>query len=160
MDDYTFKHYYDGHHIIAEYDGENSLLRKYIFGRSGFRRNGPRVDELVCMSKDPALDGINVQDNNSVCYYHFDGLGSVIALSDPNGDTVQTHPSGLGPAETDEYSVYGEVAAEDVNHPATARFAETSPNPIMFTGCCPRNPGQYTIQQIHCPPAHKKMASS
>jgi hypothetical protein len=88
--------------------------------------------------------------------HHFDGLGNVIALSDPNGDTVQTYPSGPGPAETGEYSVYGEVAAEDVNHPATAGFAETSPNLIVFTGHCPRNSGRYTMQQIYCSAAHKK----
>jgi RHS repeat-associated protein len=57
---------------------------------------------------------INVADDNKVYYYHFDGLGSVIALSDSAGNTVQTY----------EYTVWGEVAAEDVNHP----------NPIMFTG--------------------------
>jgi len=47
-------------------------------------------------------------------YYHYDGLGSVVALSDSSGDTVQTY----------EYSVYGQVAVEDINHP----------NPYMFAG--------------------------
>ena len=41
-------------------------------------------------------------------------LGSVVALSDSSGDTVQTY----------EYSVYGQVAVEDINHP----------NPYMFAG--------------------------
>jgi len=50
-----------------------------------------------------------------VDYYHYDGLGSVVALSDSNGDTVQTY----------EYSVYGQVAAEDPNFLT---------NPYMFTG--------------------------
>ncbi len=45
--------------------------------------------------------------------YHFDGLGSVVALSDADGDTVQTY----------EYSVYGQPAAADPNHP----------NPFLFT---------------------------
>jgi len=53
-------------------------------------------------------------DSNAVYYYHYDALGSVVALSDAGGDTVQTY----------EYSVYGQVAAEDPNHP----------NPYMFTG--------------------------
>ena len=39
-----------------------------------------------------------------------------MALSDAAGDTVQTY----------EYSVYGEVAVEDANHP----------NPYMFAGGC------------------------
>jgi RHS repeat-associated protein len=47
-------------------------------------------------------------------YYHYDGLGSVVALSDSAGDTVQTY----------EYSVYGQVAASDEDHP----------NPYMFAG--------------------------
>jgi len=55
-----------------------------------------------------------VADSNAVYYYHYDALGSVVALSDAGGDTVQTY----------EYSVYGQVAAEDPNHP----------NPYLFTG--------------------------
>ena len=85
-------------HVIAEYDGNNNLLRKYIFG--------PSIDQPVCM--------IEVADANAVYYYHFDALGSVVAMSDAAGDTVQTC----------EYFVYGEVAVEDANHP----------NPYMFTG--------------------------
>jgi len=84
--------------VLGEYDGNNNLLRKYIFG--------PGIDQPVCM--------IEVADANAVYYYHFDALGSVVALSDAAGDTVQTY----------EYSVYGEVAVEDANHP----------NPYMFAG--------------------------
>ena len=52
-------------------------------------------------------------DSNTY-YYHYDGLGSVVALSDSSGDTVQTY----------EYSIFGQVAVEDSNHP----------NPYMFAG--------------------------
>ena len=58
---------------------------------------------------------IDVADSNAAYYYHFDGLGSVVALSDSNGDTVQTY----------EYSVYGQVAASD---------PDFLTNPYMFTG--------------------------
>ena len=92
------KYLYDGDHCIAEYDGEDQLLRKYIYG--------PGVDQPVCM--------IDVNDSNAVYYYHYDGLGSVVALSDAAGDTVQLY----------EYSVYGQVAASDPNHT----------NPFLFTG--------------------------
>jgi RHS repeat-associated protein len=85
--------------VIAEYDGNDRLLRKYIYGAL--------VDEPVCM--------IEVADSNAVYYYHFDGLGSVVALSDSNGDSVQSY----------EYTVYGQVAAEDPNFLT---------NPYMFTG--------------------------
>jgi len=92
------KYLYDGDHCIAEYDGNDQLLRKYIYG--------PGVDQPLCM--------IDVNDSNAVYYYHYDGLGSVVALSDAAGDTVQLY----------EYSVYGQVAASDPNHP----------NPFLFTG--------------------------
>jgi len=95
---YTTTYLYDGDNLIAEYDGNNNLVRKYVYG--------PRVDEPVCM--------IDLADSNAVYYYHFDGLGSVVALTDANGTYVQTY----------EYSVYGHVAASDPNHP----------NPFMFTG--------------------------
>ncbi len=98
VDGYSTRYLYDGPHVIAEYDGNNNLLRKYIFG--------PGIDQPVSM--------IEVADANAVYYYHFDALGSVVALSDAAGDTVQTY----------EYSVYGEVAVEDANHP----------NPYMFAG--------------------------
>jgi RHS repeat-associated protein len=92
------KYVYDGSHCLAEYDGNNQLLRKYIYG--------PCVDEPICM--------IEVADSNAVSYYHFDALGSVIALSGADGNTAVLY----------EYSVYGQVAASDPNHP----------NRFMFTG--------------------------
>jgi len=73
-------------------------LRKYIYG--------PGIDQPICM--------IDVEDSNAVSYYHYDGLGSVVALSDEDGDTIQVY----------EYDVYGNVAASDPNHT----------NPFMFTG--------------------------
>lgn len=98
-DQYTTKYCYDGGNVIAEYDYNNNLLRKYI--------HGPGLDEPVCM--------IDAVDNDAEYYYHYDGLGSVVALSDSAGDTVQTY----------EYSVYGQVAAED---------PDFLTNPYMFTG--------------------------
>ncbi len=95
----------DSGHVIAEYDDSN-LLRKYIYG--------PRVDEPVCMLENPASDGIDVAANNAA-YYHYDGLDSVVALSDSNGDSCQSY----------EYSAYGQVAASDPDFIA---------NPYMFTG--------------------------
>jgi len=98
IDGYSTRYVYDGPHIIAEYDGNNNLLRKYVYG--------PGIDQPVCM--------IEVADSNATYYYHHDGLGSIVALSDSNGDTVQTY----------EYSIFGEVAVEDANHT----------NPYMFAG--------------------------
>jgi RHS repeat-associated protein len=98
---------YDGENCIAEHviasearqsDANDTLLRKYVFG--------PRIDEPICL--------IEVADSNAVSYYHFDALGSVIALSDEDGNTAVLY----------EYSVYGQVASSDPNHP----------NRFMFTG--------------------------
>ena len=47
-------------------------------------------------------------------YYHFDALGSVVALTNSSGNTVEVY----------EYAVYGQVGASDPNHP----------NRFMFTG--------------------------
>ena len=55
----------DGDQVIAEYDGNDTLLRKFIYG--------PGIDEPIIT--------IDVTDSNAVYYYHFDGLGSVAALS-------------------------------------------------------------------------------
>jgi len=45
--------------VIAEYDVNNTLLRKFVYG--------PGIDEPICM--------IDVADGNTVYYYHFDGVG-------------------------------------------------------------------------------------
>jgi len=73
---------YDGDQVIAEYDANDTLLRKFIYG-SG-------IDEPICM--------IDVTDGNAVYYYHFDGLGSVAALSDNGGQMTERY----------EYDVFGE----------------------------------------------------
>jgi RHS repeat-associated protein len=97
--DTIVQYVYDGDHCLAEYNGYGQLLRKYIYG--------PGVDQPICM-----IDSMTSPAVTS--YYHFDGLGSVVALTDDEGDTVQVY----------EYDVYGRVGATDASHP----------NRIMFTG--------------------------
>jgi RHS repeat-associated protein len=92
------KYLYDGSHIIAEYGSDGSLSHKYIYG--------PCIDEPICM--------IDVANSNATYYYHFDGLGSVIALTNSAGSVVNLY----------EYSVYGHVSASDLSHP----------NRFLFTG--------------------------
>jgi len=99
VDGYKTRYVYDGGNVIAEYDDNNNLTRKYI--------HGARVDELVCM--------IDVADSNAVYYYHYDGLGSVVALSNSSGDSCQSY----------EYSAFGQVAVSDPNFIT---------NPYLFTG--------------------------
>ncbi len=93
------KYVYDGDHCIAEYNAYNQLKRKYIYG--------PCTDEPICL--------IDTMTSPAVTsYYHFDALGSVVALTNASGNTVEVY----------EYDVYGRVGATDANHP----------NRIMFTG--------------------------
>jgi hypothetical protein len=75
IDGDTTTYVYDGGNVIAEYDDSDDLASKYI--------HGARVDELVCM--------MHVADSNAVFYYHYDGLGSIVALSDSSGNTTPTY---------------------------------------------------------------------
>ncbi len=97
------KYVYDGDHCIAEYDTSGNLRRKYIYG--------PSVDEPISMIEAAGSYA-------GTYYYHFDGLGSVVALTSGNvdhmGETVQVY----------EYDVYGRLGATDASHP----------NRILFTG--------------------------
>ncbi|MBN1795294.1 MAG: hypothetical protein JW804_01345 [Sedimentisphaerales bacterium] len=67
---------YDGDSIIAEYDGNGDLLRKYIYS--------PAIDEPILI-----IDVDNQTEN--IYYYHFDGLGSIVALSNVNNCIVERY---------------------------------------------------------------------
>jgi len=92
------KYCYDGDQVIAECNESGALLRKFIYG--------PGIDEPICMI---AVNG----ETETVYYYHFDGLGSVVALSDPNAEIVEQY----------SYGVFGEPDA-----------TSAIDNPYMFTG--------------------------
>ena len=65
---------------------------------------------------------IDVADSNTKYYYHRDGLGSVIALSDANTDIVERY----------SYDVFGKPTIRDANDQilTTSDYS----NPYMFTG--------------------------
>jgi hypothetical protein len=56
------------------YDGNGTVLRKYIYGLG--------INEPVCM--------INVANGHKY-HYHYDGLGSITALSNVNGVIVERY---------------------------------------------------------------------
>ena len=94
--DVVTKYAYDGSQVIAEYE-DGSLVRKFVYG--------PGIDEPICM--------IDVANGNAVYYYHFDGLGSVVALSNNSGEVIERY----------SHDVFGEPnRVSDVN------------NPYLFTG--------------------------
>ncbi|MCL5279871.1 MAG: hypothetical protein M1376_08210 [Planctomycetes bacterium] len=98
-DETITKYVYDGDHCIAEYDVSNILRRKYIYG--------PGVDQPVAMIEAAGSYA-------GTYYYHCDGLGSVVGLTNASGNTVEVY----------EYDVYGRLGASDASHP----------NRLLFTG--------------------------
>jgi len=94
----TVKYCYDGHQVIAEYDGSDTLLRKYVYG--------PGIDEPLVM----------YIPSDTYYYYHFDGSGSVAALSNTNNEIVERY----------KYDVFGNIIATEIT--------ENTENPYYFTG--------------------------
>ncbi|RLC79144.1 MAG: hypothetical protein DRJ03_24020 [Chloroflexi bacterium] len=65
---------------------------------------------------------IDVADSNAVYYYHYDGLGSVAAISNANGNLVEKYV----------YDVFGSFTIYDAND---TQLTESSVgNPYYFTG--------------------------
>lgn len=106
LPDITTKYAYNNNQVIAEYDGGDNLVRKFIYG--------PDIDEPILM--------IDVIDNDAVYYYHYDGLGSVVALSNTNNEIVERY----------SYDAFGEATIQDTNDD----IQDTSlyDNPYLFTG--------------------------
>jgi len=105
----TTKYVYDGDQVIAEYEYDDVnqvdvLVRKFVYG--------PGIDEPICM--------VDITREGAIYYYHYDGLGSVVALS--AGDIVERYT----------YDVFGEPNVWDANGDALA--VSSVGNPYMFTG--------------------------
>jgi YD repeat-containing protein len=71
----TLHYVYDGSQVIAEYSGSGTQLRKFIYG--------PGIDEPICM--------ITCSGGETKYFYHFDGLGSVVALSNSSGTVIEQY---------------------------------------------------------------------
>jgi len=67
-------YYHSGHQVIEVRDGNDQLLRQYIYG------NG--IDEIIRMDK---FEG----DTFTSYYYHTDSTGSVTAITDADGNLVE-----------------------------------------------------------------------
>lgn len=93
----TTNYVYDGQNIIFEYDNETGLEKsRYI--------HGPKVDEPLAMVRG---------DTNTHHYYHADGLGSIIAITDKDQQVVETYT----------YSAFGVVKGEGNGIRNPYRFA-------------------------------------
>jgi RHS repeat-associated protein len=80
--------YYDDQwRLIAEYDGNDALVRKYVYG--------PEVDEPVRLT--------DAANGNTKYYYHAAALGTVTEITDATGNLVERY----------RYDVYGEPTIFD-----------------------------------------------
>lgn len=71
----TSNYFYDGQNIILEYDGSGSIANKYV--------HGPNIDEPLAITT-----------GKETYFYHADGLGSVVALTDQSGRIEQSYEYG------------------------------------------------------------------
>ena len=97
------RYVYDGDQIVAEFG--TMLERRYFYG--------PGIDEPICML---------IAANSAKYYYHYDGLGSVVAISNNSGKIVERY----------SYDVFGEPTIRDAN--GTVIEESSVGNPYMFTG--------------------------
>jgi RHS repeat-associated protein len=97
-------HYiYDNWNLIAEYDTSGALQTKYV--------HGAMVDELLVKI-----------DATGTVYYHHDGLGSTVALSDGSGNLVESY----------QYDVFGRVTIYDASNSVIS--VSSVVNRFLFTG--------------------------
>ena len=68
----TTSYFYDNQAILFEYDEKGSIGNRYI--------HGPGIDEPLMLTT-----------GKDKYYYHADGLGSIIALTDTSGKVVQSY---------------------------------------------------------------------
>ena len=78
----------DGDNEIAEYDGSGNMLRRYI--------SGPAVNDNIAMVDCRGVSGC-AGSGVVKTYFHVDKLGSVVAMSDANGNLAE------GPYAYDPY---------------------------------------------------------
>ncbi|MDH4227148.1 MAG: RHS repeat protein [Deltaproteobacteria bacterium] len=70
------RYFYDGEDILIEYDGSGNVGNRYT--------HGPGIDEPLALTTD-----------KGVYFYHADGLGSIVALTDKNQTVVQDYQYGF-----------------------------------------------------------------
>jgi|GEM_PF-2096191 len=94
---------YDGWSLLEERNLAGNLLARYY--------HGPVIDELLC----------RVTETNTV-YYHHDGLGSTVALTDSTGSVVESYT----------YDVYGQPSILSTTYQLLPTSSVT--NRFLFTG--------------------------
>ena len=101
--DVTTTYCYDGDQVIAEFNGSSTVVRMFVYGAN--------IDEPVYIYDATGPQG----------YYHYDALGSVVALSDVSGNVAESY----------SYDVYGKPTIRNSSGTIIADSAIS--NPYMFT---------------------------
>jgi RHS repeat-associated protein len=101
----TIQYVYDGQNIILEYvkhGKENAIITNYI--------HGPRGDEPLAMDVVYPHHHCNFQHKN-IYYYHADGLGSIVGLTNARGHMAQDY----------KYDSFGNIKHQydDIRQPYT-----------------------------------------
>ncbi len=136
------RYIYDGEDIIQELDDNNQVTATYT--------HGPGIDEPICLEK-----------NNQKYYYISDGLGSITAIVDQNGNIAQTYRydsfgnilSSTG-SLTQPYTYTGREYDSETGlyyyraryyDPKSGRFLQEDPLPdVNLYSYCGDNPLNYT----------------
>lgn len=92
VDGTVTRYVYDDDFILLEYDDQTALKARYT--------HGPGVDDPLLVERDTNLDGLFGAMERF--YYHTDGLGSVLALTDAAGVAVRSYL----------YTAFGTIADE------------------------------------------------
>jgi len=109
----TTRYLYDGNNVIAELDASNNVIARYTYNASG---------HLVSMMRD-----------GQTYYYHFNGHGDVIALTDNNGTVVATY----------DYDAWGNITGSTgsvVNPYRYEGYRYDEATGLYFTNCFYYNP--------------------
>lgn len=110
------KYLYDGEHCVEEYDGSDTLQRKFVYGQ--------RIDEIrVMIAPDVAdVDGDENTAELMTFYYHHNMLGSVTHITDESENVVERY----------KYLPYGGTTIKDGD--GTDLNGESAiENPFMYT---------------------------
>lgn len=99
----TYRYIYDGLRLIATLDANNNLLTFFTYGPVG-------------------VAPVSMRSSGQDFFFHTDALGSVVALTDINGNIVETY----------EYEAFGKAVVTDAQ--GNTHNQSTVGNPFMFAG--------------------------
>lgn len=108
----TTKHLYDRDNVIADFNEQNQMVAFYVT---------PELDQPLSVTFYE-YDTNGQRNNKTTYYYHYDGLGSVRALTDENGKIVADY----------DYTAFGE--SNDKISSVLRRQKNAEKNRYTFTG--------------------------